>query len=297
MATCLVCGSSNVTVYLDDADDDLEISKMGSSRTQISPGTILRCRECSFAFRKNRFNDKRLANLYRKMDPEVYQAEQRGRTRTATTHLRIVSRYAGRNGKRGELLDVGCASGIFLGQALDASWGVTGLEPSEILYKQATERIGARGTILPLILEQADFGTRRFDVITLWDVLEHVTNPAEFLKRCRALLRPEGYLLLNVPHFDSLEARLLGRRWPLLLPEHLNYFNRKSLQLCAKNCGLDLIRFGRRCSFFSVQYVLLRLSQHQIPLAGVLSGIAQTAVGRIVVPVSLGETYAVFRNS
>jgi SAM-dependent methyltransferase len=292
-----VCCASDIAVYLDSADDNLDISKMGSSRTHLSPGIILRCRVCGFAFRRNRFNEQALADLYRKMDPRVYQAELHGRIRTAARHLRIVSQDSQLDGRSGELLDVGCASGVFLSQALDAGWQVTGLEPSEALYKEAVGLIGDRGTILPFILEEADFGPRLFDAITVWDVLEHVVDPMAFLRRCRELLKPGGGLFLNVPDLDSFEARLFGNRWPLLLPEHLNYFNRSSLKLSAEKSGLRPVRFGRRRSYFSVQYLFYRLSQHCIPGARLLSGATHSAIGRIMVPVSLGETYAVFRNS
>ena len=296
MPQCLVCSSANVGVYHKDADDNLDATKMGSSRTRLSPGTILRCRACGFAFRESRFNEQQLADLYRDMDPAVYQAELRGRIRTASRHLRIVSESLRPNGA-GELLDVGCASGLFLSEALDAGWRVTGLEPSQALFTQAVERVGSCGTVLPVILEEADFGASRFDVITLWDVLEHVVDPMNFIRRCRDLLKPGGYVFLNVPDLDSFEARVLGRRWPLLLPEHLNYFNRPSLKLCAEKCGFQVIRFGRRRSHFSVQYVLYRLLQHRIPLARLVSSAARTAIGRVLVPVSLGETYAVLRRS
>lgn len=297
MPQCLVCSSTQVAVYLKDEDDALDTSKMGSSRTHLSPGTILRCKDCGFAFREQRFNEKQLADLYRKMDPKVYQAELRGRIRTARRHLRIVNENARLNGHPGQLLDVGCASGVFLENVMNSGWEAAGIEPSEILYKEAVERVGSRGMVLPLILEDADFGGRRFDAITLWDVLEHVVDPMNIMKRCYELLKPGGSLFLNVPDIDSLEARVLGRRWPLLLPEHMNYFNRPSLKLCGEKAGLELARFGRRRSYFSLQYVFYRLSQHQIPGTRVLSRAAQNTIGHLLVPVSLGETYAVFRRT
>jgi SAM-dependent methyltransferase len=297
MTPCPVCRSTNVAVYLDDADDTLDSSKMGSSRTHLSPGTILRCRDCGFAFRQTRFNEQQLADLYRKMDPNVYQAELPGRIRTASYNLGIVTKNSGLDGRTGEILDIGCASGVFLSQALDAGWQVTGLEPAEALYKEALQRIGDRGTIMPLILEEAKLDAQSFDAITMWDVLEHVTDPVAFLARCRELLKPGGRLLLTVPDLDSLQARLLGRRWPMLLPEHLNYFNRPSLKLCAEKSGLRLVRFGRRHSYFSMQYVFFRLSQHRIPGASLLSRAAQTRLGRALMPVYFGDTYAVLSRS
>ncbi len=296
MGQCLVCSGTDVAIFLDGSDDSLDASKIGSSRSLVSPGRILRCRTCGFAFRESRFNETQLAALYSKMDPRVYQAEMRGRIRTAGRHLRILNENSGVKGSSRHLLDVGCASGIFLSKALDADWHVLGIEPSEVLYREAVERIGNRGTILRKIFEEVDFADERFDVITLWDVLEHVVHPLNFMQQCRNLLKPGGRLILNVPDLDSGEARFLGARWPLLLPEHLNYFNRPSLSLCAKKSGLKLVRFGRRPSYFSVQYVLYRLSQHRIPGANVFSRLAQTPAGRLLIPVWLGETYAVFSN-
>jgi SAM-dependent methyltransferase len=296
MPHCPVCRACDVAIYQDDADERLDPSSIGSSRTRLSPGAILRCMRCGFAFRKSRFNEQQLADLYRTMDTGTYQAELPGRVRTASLHLRILKRYSPNGNAPGELLDIGCASGVFLLKAIEGGWRVTGLEPSKVLCEEAAERVGGRGVVLPFTLEEADFGNQRFDAITLWDVLEHVVDPVSFMKRCRDLLKANGRLLLNVPDLDSIQARLLGRRWPLLLPEHLNYFNRASLRLCAERCGLRLIRFGRRRSSFSVRYILYRLGQHQIPLAGLLSSASKTRLGRILVPVSLGETYAVFCN-
>ena len=289
---CLICGGTNVDIYLDESNEILESSAIGSSRTEFSPGRIMRCSGCGFAFRQSRFNQKQLAELYRKMDPKVYQAELRGRNRTAELHLEILSRSI----PGGQLFDVGCASGLFLSKALDAGWQVTGIEPSEVLYREAVERLAGHGTVLPLTLEEADLGDQKFDAITLWDVLEHVVDPTKIMKTCCELLKPGGCLFVNVPDLDSLQARVLGKRWPLLLPEHLNYFNRVSLKLCAEISGLHLVRFGRRRSYFSVRYVLHRCSQHRIPVARLLSGVARTAIGQVLIPISLGETYAVFRT-
>ena len=296
MQRCLICSGVDLAVYLKDSDDSLDTSKVGSSRTFVSPGKILRCRTCGFGFRESRFNETQMADLYGKMDSSVYQAEVPGRIRTASRHLCIVNENSSLNGSPRNLLDVGCASGLFLSKALDTGWQVFGLEPSEILFREAVERIGSRGTLLPEIFEKVDFGDQRFDAITLWDVLEHVVNPLNFMERCRNLLKPGGQLFLNVPDLDSIEARFLGKKWPLLLPEHLNYFNRPSLKTCAAKAGLQISRFGRRWSNFSIGYVLFRLSQHRIPGATLLSGVGRTFVGRWLIPIPLGETYAIFRR-
>jgi 2-polyprenyl-3-methyl-5-hydroxy-6-metoxy-1,4-benzoquinol methylase len=68
---------------------------------------------------------EQLSEMYRQMDPSVYESELQGRNRTAKSHLRIVQRYL----QPGRVLDVGCASGLFLIHAMQADWNVTGMSP------------------------------------------------------------------------------------------------------------------------------------------------------------------------
>jgi SAM-dependent methyltransferase len=290
-AHCPVCNGRNVGVHMEGDDQVLDARAFGSSRNTISPGEILRCRDCEFGFRKSRYDETLLAEIYSKMDATVYEKELRGRRKTAEKHLRIV--HTELRGER--ILDVGCASGLFLSQAVNAGWQVTGLEPAGVLFAQANARLGAQGIVICETLEQADLPHDCFDAITLWDVLEHVSDPVATLVKCRTLLKPGGFVFLNVPDLDSLQARILGRSWPLLLAEHLNYFNRRSLKLCADRAGLSLVRFGRRRVFFSLHYIWYRLAQHRVRGVTLLSGLAQSRLGSLPVPVSLGETFAVFR--
>jgi SAM-dependent methyltransferase len=239
-----------------------------------------------------RSSPEQLRELYRRMNPEVYESEQRGRKRTAKSHLKIVRRHI----RKGRLLDVGCASGLFLLEARQAGWNVTGIEPNESLCKGARENLRGEGDIQCTTLEMARL-EGRFDAITVWDVLEHVPDPQTFLQLCRSWLRSDGCLFLNVPDLDSRIARILGPRWPLLLPEHVNYFNRGSLCLCADRAALRLVEFGRRRAWFSMSYLAYRVSQHGIPGSNLLRKISWGPLGNMIIPVSLGETFAVLRTA
>lgn len=230
-----------------------------------------------------------MASLYRKMDVTIYEAELGGRLATAARHLSIVTRFV----TKGRLLDVGCASGLFLQAARDAGWAVVGVEPSEALFAKAKAALGESTELHCTTLEHTKFATASFDAVTMWDVLEHVPDPLGFLQACASLLKPGAHLFVNVPDLDSFEARILGKRWPLLLAEHLNYFNRKSLRLCGEKAGLNWKEFGRRRVSFSADYILFRLAQHRIPGAALLRKISGKAA-RIQVPISLGETYGVW---
>jgi len=235
-----------------------------------------------------RASPEQLRELYRQMDPTLYESELEGRKRTAQKHLQIVRQFT----KSGRLLDVGCASGLFLSCALEAGFEIAGVEPNEKLCEQALETLHGRGEIHCGDLESAKLAGN-FRAITLWDVLEHVPDPLDFLRKCHALLQPNGLLFLNVPDLDSFEAIILGRRWPLLLPEHLNYFNRSSLEYCAHEAGFEPVKFGRRRAWFSTKYVACRVAQHKIVGARLAFRLLDGGLGRILVPISLGEIFAV----
>jgi len=132
----------------------------------------------------------------------------------------VVHRAAGGPGR---LLDVGCATGIFLDGMRRFGWRVQGVEPSQSAANYARERFGL--DVFGGRLADAGFADQSFDAITLWDVLEHVHEPRAVLHEVARILRPGGLLVLSLPNPDSLEARLLGHFWlGWDLPRHLSLF-------------------------------------------------------------------------
>jgi SAM-dependent methyltransferase len=288
---CPVCGSAGTALYLEDAEQALDPALFGSSRTTITHGRILRCEGCGFGFRQVRSNPDEMAEIYRKMDVGVYESETAGRKATAARHLRLLHRFIPSPGR---LLDAGCASGYFLDAARRAGWSIAGVEPSEVLFEKALRTLGTEVPLFRVTLEQAHFEPASFDAITLWDVLEHVPDPVGFLELCASLLKPGGRLLVNVPDLGSPEARLLGRKWPLLLAEHLNYFTRGSLRRAGEKAGLKPLHFGRRPASFSIGYILYRLAQHRIPGTALARKLVGGRLGEVSIPIWLGETFAVW---
>lgn len=290
---CPACGGLDYTLYLDGDDGEIHQQSVGSSRTILSHGRILRCTRCGLAYRSYRPRPEDLARLYREADDSIYEAEMPNRWRTARRHQRIVERYV--PGK-GSLLDIGSASGAFLRVMQDGGWRVQGIEPSESQYRRATRVLGGGDLIQQCVLENAQLEDR-FDLITLWDVLEHVTEPGHFLALASSYLKKGGYLVLSVPRIDSFTARTLGSRWPLLLAEHLCYFTIPSLVACGNAAELKLVATGVRPAAFSLEYVFYRAGQHGIPGANLTRRMLRTLrLGNRSIPVWLGDVYAVFRK-
>jgi SAM-dependent methyltransferase len=291
---CPVCAGHDLGVYLEGQDRTMTPRMIGSSRTDVNPGRILRCRQCRFGFREVPSSESELVELYRHMDSQLYNAEGKGRSTTSKAYLHMVQNYVRRKGR---LLDVGCASGLFLRHAMDAGWDVVGVEPAEGLCRTARELLGPQAEIHGSTLQATHFNPASFDAITLWDVLEHVPDPVSFLERCASVLKPGGYLFAKVPDLDSLQSRLLGSRWPLLLPEHLSYFNVGSLRLCGDRAGIRWVASCRRPVALSIGYILYRLGQHQIPGISYAHRLVRgLSLETRLMPVHLGEICGVWEK-
>jgi len=153
----------------------------------------------------------------------------------------------------GRLLDVGCATGLFLNEMrAQGGWTVAGIEPNREAADYARSRFGLEVFNGPI--GAAPWPERAFDVITLWDVVEHLPDPANAMRKLRKLLADDGYLVMGTPDPGSLDAALFGPDWvgwdP---PRHLSVFSRAALSRLASEAGFRTERvysfYGRYTTF------------------------------------------------
>lgn len=148
--------------------------------------------------------------------------------------IRLVQNYT--DGKR--LLDVGCALGGFLLRAKESGFDVSGVEYSESAAKHSREVHGldvSQGTLF-----EAALPSESFDVVTMWDVIEHLADPHENLAEVSRLLKPGGILVMTTGDVNSLWSRLLGKYWQLMTPpQHLFYYSPTSLKTAIANQSLE----------------------------------------------------------
>ncbi len=172
----------------------------------------------------------------------------------ARDKVAFVRRFCG----GGALIDVGANYGYFLaaaGTVFDA-WG---LEPNADAVEASRQWFGVRN-VLGVVEAPAPALPATVDLVTCWDVIEHLEDPATALAAIRGRLRPGGWLFLSTPDAGSIVARLMGRRWHYLDPvQHLHLFSRKRLAMLLGRLGFDVIdvcSFGRS---YRLDYVLKRL--------------------------------------
>lgn len=142
--------------------------------------------------------------------------------------------------EKGKLLDIGCSYGFFLEAASEMGWDVYGVEPNPVSGTTVKERFGNK--VFIGFLENAPFEKHSFDVITLWDVIEHMPRPVEFLHRLKNYLRPNGILCLQVPNINSFISELKGAGWDWLSPgDHLYFFSPETIKQMIIQSGLEVI--------------------------------------------------------
>lgn len=145
----------------------------------------------------------------------------------------------------GTMLDLGCSSGGFLGFFRGDSWKLYGIEMSADCARRAELRTGAH--VFVGDIPDAPFQPESFDVITCFDVLEHLYEPLQIMAKVREWLKPGGIFYVQVPNIDSAEARVFGTYWHgLELPRHLFHYSPASLKFLAESVGLPEVSLETR---------------------------------------------------
>lgn len=136
----------------------------------------------------------------------------------------------------GMLLDIGAGTGDFLAEAKKRGWEVQGTEPSSLARKLASSK--------GIFLEPEDyrFEAGIFDVITMWHVLEHVSDLEQQIKELERMLKPGGLLVIAVPNYKSHDAKVYAEFWAGYdVPRHLWHFSRKSIKELFIEKGFSLM--------------------------------------------------------
>ena len=143
--------------------------------------------------------------------------------------------------KTNSILDIGCGEGHFISVAGKRGWNALGLEMSPQAV-EVCDKLGLKVKKAELLNLQIQEG--QFDAVFMFEVLEHLTQPKEYLMKIRGALRDGGALFITTPNFNSITRQLLMERWGLISREHLFYFTRKSLLNLLNECDFKILEFG-----------------------------------------------------
>lgn len=194
----------------------------------------------------------------------------------------------------GRLLEIGCALGFFLEEA-KKSYEPYGVEISDYGSAYAREKLGLN--VKTGTLEPGLFPKNHFDVVVMWDVIEHLNEPGNILSRIKEVLKPDGLLVFTTMDVGSVYARLLGKKWHLYdVPEHLVYYDRKTVAAFLEKNGFRVSKISNSGSLYGVGYVLFRLSvmYKNFLLKSVKKISDVLRISDIIVPINLGDLMTVY---
>jgi 2-polyprenyl-3-methyl-5-hydroxy-6-metoxy-1,4-benzoquinol methylase len=232
---CCVCGSKESSQYVQAWD-----------RSHGQPGTFtfVRCRGCGHVYLDPRPTQQEIGQYY----PESYKEYTTRIDDEPNPFIRWNRQYGMAKRCRavtnrrppGRLLDVGCGTGLYMDAMRKRGWEVWGEDMTPIAVRFARERFGL--DVFEGTLEQAAYPDAHFDVVTLWNVIEHVPDPPATLREIARILRPGGLVVMGTPNVDALDAHVFGRYWALWeAPRHFNVFSPETLGRVLRQEGFDAV--------------------------------------------------------
>jgi 2-polyprenyl-3-methyl-5-hydroxy-6-metoxy-1,4-benzoquinol methylase/Zn ribbon nucleic-acid-binding protein len=221
---------------------------------------VVACKKCKLVYVNPQPDDSVLNDLYEKSYGEFYIRNP--------TKMKSKFRDAGRDINRlgklkrlphGKLLDVGCSYGYLVKTAHDLGWEAMGVDLSEnaIDFSRNSYAINVQvGDIYTV--DTFD----HFDFITMFDVIEHVRNPVDYLKKAYSLLNNGGYLIIGTPDVSHYKAR--NTSWSdYQPPKHLFYFDRNTLRRACEMAGFTFVKKYIRSPFRATLKAVFQKSPHQ----------------------------------
>lgn len=252
-STCDWCGSDKTRLLVE-----------GPDRLERLPGTfrMVQCEQCGLIrqnpylaweslqhyYTDGYYRDEQVST-YLKAKKETNPIRRWNRRYGSAKRLRAIHRHI----KGGRMLDVGCGKGLFLEEGrASGRWEVMGIDPTE----QACDFVREILQIPVHFGTLVDFSPpeQPFDLITLWNVLEHVPDPTATIRRCNEMLVDGGLLVITIPNLEGIGNRVFGEYWVGWdLPRHTFIFSRSVLKTMLTELGFEVI--DTRC--LSTSYALL----------------------------------------
>ncbi len=259
----LLAGSRDVECFLcGRRDEDVKFYD--------PPFRVVRCKHCGMTYVNPRLSSERLHEMYqeeywasdraKEFGYASYLAERENYERTYRRRSTTIDRY---RSEPGRVLDVGCAAGFFLSVMKAKGWQTSGVEISKPMVDYARETLGLddvrHGDLTTLDIDEGGY-----DVVTMWDVIEHLEDPRAHLEAARRGLRDDGLLVLETQDVSSRFARLMRRKWQHYKhEEHLYHFEPATLGRLLDEMGFDVLentpRHGGK--YVSLNFVVERVGR------------------------------------
>lgn len=252
---------------------------------------MVRCRSCGLVRSDPVLDAESLAQLYR-VSSFDYGSELDGLRRT---YGRAIDELARVTELPGRLLDIGAGNGFVLEVAEEHGWREAwGIEPSEHARHHARPHLRER--IKPDVMRPGLFAPASFEGITLFQVLDHLSDPAAVLTECRELLVPGGAILAFNHNISSWSARLLGEHSPIIDVEHTYLYSPKTMRAIFEKIGFEILSLKPVRNTYSLSYLAQLLPLPRQAKQKLLGALARSRVGSSTWTVPLGNLCLIARR-
>ena len=207
--------------------------------------TIVSCETCGFIFTNPRPLDKELEKYY---ISDMYISHTNQKSGAFNWMYQTVRKYAinrkvsllKKTANKGMHLDIGCGTGEFLNACKEVGFGAKGIEPSDLARNQAINNFNLD---VSENIDLSQFNSTSFSSISMWHVLEHVSNIDDTIGQFSRVLRKDGILIVAVPNCTAWDATYYKEFWAAWdVPIHLWHFSKKTIKHLFKNHGFSLVK-------------------------------------------------------
>jgi len=205
---------------------------------------ILQCETCGHVFADLSLNDEELLKIYHKSyfsgdEYSDYVADKQVIQKNFALRMKVLKRFLDPD-RHKKVLEVGSAYGFFLEMIYDQFEHVSGIDITEDGVRHARDQLNL--DVVQADLLQYDYQDRLFDVVCLWDTIEHLRCPNLYLEKISRHMPADGLIAITTGDIDSLNARLKKEHWRLIHPPtHIHYFSKRTLARLLRNYGFEVI--------------------------------------------------------
>lgn len=273
LSHCPLCKSPDIIPYLKTCDYSI-------TRETFE---IFTCRQCTFKFTQPQPSPENPGSYYNSEEYISHSDTEKGiianlyqkvRRITMKSKLRLLNRYS----QKGKLLDFGAGTGVFVKNAIVNRWEAIGIEPEEKARIIAKEKNGIN-IYEPDYVDKLE--KEKFQVITLWHVLEHVVNLHETIDKFQFLIKPGGWLFIAVPNHLSWDSKIYHRYWAAWdVPRHLWHFNPIAMRLLMSRHNFYIV--SKHPLWFDAFYVSMLSEKYKHGKTRLLSGALRGLISNMI---------------
>jgi len=268
---CPGCGQDDFEVLFESNMEDCDFREAVETVYMLwgeRYGRHVKCNNCHLIYVNPIEKGNKINEAYSQRKSVDAAIIKESRLRATVAQVELIKRYG--NGTR--LLDIGCGEGFFLFNASKFGYVGKGVELSQDAAEYARREFGLDVEVKSF--EELRFSENHFDVVTMWQVLEHLLYPLITLEEIHRILKPGGMLVITTPDIGRIPARILRRRWWCITRLHINQFTTRTLTNILKNAGfknISSVSYKESISLLMVLIPILRYLRLYKPLRNLFS--------------------------